>query len=355
MGCLFTRSSSSDSDEPVKKEYSWDKKRNIRKEDFMLENLQDRSVVRLPDSIGGQQFLIQNLTNCNIYLLDHMAAINMDNCTNCQLVTGPVKGSVFLRNCMSCKILCACQQLRTRDCSKTDIFLFCTTQPIIEASYKMQFGCYQLSYSGLAKQFVETELELMNNSWDKVYDFTPNPDQGPNWKLAPEDTKVEDIFVWTIENGDIGGSMDIGLNKSSLPEDIMLNGSTRISVVPMVAGNRGRISEESCLILFFNQDEMSETVLDFVRQLQSQSLTLIRSNQMTLPEERVSEMFDSSSEAQFFEAGKRGAVIGMEVNGENCSQNCQNIIASTQIKDLVYISDLWQVIELYFSGIDMQM
>lgn len=355
MGCLFTRSSSSDTDEPVKKTYSWDKRKSIRKEDFMLENMQDRSVVRLPDSIGGQQFLIENLTNCNIFLLDHMAALNMDNCTNCQLVTGPVKGSVFLRNCTNCKILCACQQLRTRDCSKTDIYLFCTTQPIIEASYKMQFGCYQLSYSSLAQQFTETELEIMNNTWDKVYDFTPNPDQGPNWKLVPEDAKIVDVFVWTTENGNIDDSTDDGLNKCNLPKDIMLDGSTSRSVVPIVAGNRGRISEESCLVLFFNQDKMSEAVLDFMKQLQSQSLILIRSSQMTLPEERVSEMFDRSSEAMFLQAGRQGPVIGMEVNGENCQQKCQHIFANTQNKDLVYISDLWNVIELYFSGIDMQM
>ena len=42
---------------------------------------------------------------------------------------------------------------RTRDCKKMDTFLHCASQPIIEASTGMKFGCYQYSYSELKGKF----------------------------------------------------------------------------------------------------------------------------------------------------------------------------------------------------------
>ena len=57
--------------------------------------------------------------------------------------------SVFIRDCKNCKIVVACQQFRTRDCSKIDVFLCCNTQPIIEASSGMKFACYQYHYPEL--------------------------------------------------------------------------------------------------------------------------------------------------------------------------------------------------------------
>ncbi|KAJ4443069.1 hypothetical protein ANN_04719 [Periplaneta americana] len=56
---------------------------------------------------------------------------------------------VFLRDCKECVCVVACGQFRTRDCRKMDIFLCCVTQPIIEASSSIHFGCYQLFYNEL--------------------------------------------------------------------------------------------------------------------------------------------------------------------------------------------------------------
>ena len=39
---------------------------------------------------------------------------------------------------------------RTRDCKKMDFFLCCATQPVIESSSGMKFGCYQYYYRELA-------------------------------------------------------------------------------------------------------------------------------------------------------------------------------------------------------------
>jgi len=57
--------------------------------------------------------------------------------------------SIFVRDCHDCKLVTACQQFRSRDCSRMDICLFCVTQPIIESSTTMRFSCFQYHYPQL--------------------------------------------------------------------------------------------------------------------------------------------------------------------------------------------------------------
>jgi len=68
--------------------------------------------------------------------------------------------SVFVRDCSDCKLMIACQQFRTRDCKKLDTFLCCTTQPIIEASTGMKFGCFQYHYPELEGTAITMSLMM---------------------------------------------------------------------------------------------------------------------------------------------------------------------------------------------------
>lgn len=204
----------------------------------MFNGLKDQSIGRLPDKVAGQQFVIQECENCNIYILDHSATITIDDCTNCRIFLGPVKGSVFFRDCKDCKCIVACQQFRTRDCRKMDIFLCCTTQPIIESSTGMKFGCFQYYYPELASQFKDAGLSIFNNTWSNIHDFTPVAGE-TNWSLLPSDCAIQDCV--------------------SLPDSDELN-AVRISmdanrsIVPVTWGQRPKKSDESCLVVFFAGD-----------------------------------------------------------------------------------------------------
>ncbi|PSN42308.1 Protein XRP2 [Blattella germanica] len=153
MGCLFHKGSQNvngNEKSNVKvKEYSWDKRDAVNLKDYTIENIEDGDVWRLPGSINGQQFVIQNCKNTSIYIFDHINTVTIDDCINCRIMLSAVKGSVFLRDCKECVCVVACGQFRTRDCRKMDIFLCCATQPIIESSSNLHFGCYQLYYNEL--------------------------------------------------------------------------------------------------------------------------------------------------------------------------------------------------------------
>lgn len=73
------------------------------------------------------------------------------NCKNQELLKKlcSLANSVFIRDCSDCNLGLICQQYRTRDCRKITTFMLCATQPIIESSTYMKFGCISINYNGL--------------------------------------------------------------------------------------------------------------------------------------------------------------------------------------------------------------
>lgn len=204
--------------------------------DYMLTGLKDATVGRLPGKLNGQQFVIQECENCNIFVFDHSATITIDDCINCRIVLGPVKGSVFFRDCKDIKCVVACQQFRTRDCKKMDVFLCCATQPIIESSTGMKFGCFQYYYPELAFHFKDAGLSIFNNNWSNIHDFTPVSEQN-NWSLLPEASSVLDFVPAPDAETDF--------------KIVRVSADPARSIVPLTKGGRRKDSEESCLFVFF--------------------------------------------------------------------------------------------------------
>lgn len=58
----------------------------------MIEDKNGEVVVKMPGSVDGMQFIIQNLENCSVYIFDHIAQISIDDCKNCKFFIGPSKG-----------------------------------------------------------------------------------------------------------------------------------------------------------------------------------------------------------------------------------------------------------------------
>ncbi len=65
----------------------------------MFKNKSDETLVKFPGEINGIDFCIKNLSNCEVYLMDRIAQIFIDDCKNCKIYTGPIDGSLFIRNC----------------------------------------------------------------------------------------------------------------------------------------------------------------------------------------------------------------------------------------------------------------
>ena len=176
-----------------------------------------------------------------------------------------LQGSLFIRDCTESVIIAACGQFRTRDCSKITTFLCCGTQPIIEATTKIKFACFQAFYNELEDQFTKAELSPYNNLWWNIHDFTPNTTgDGPNWSILGEMYKVSDFI--------------------EAPTDFSLEFSK--SVTPLTIGNRSRYHDnEAILVLVFHdnlQNERAKKIIGALKINQCDQLELIKTRKLLL-------------------------------------------------------------------------
>eukprot|EP00741_Cyanophora_paradoxa_P004980 tig00000842_g4828.t1 len=157
--------------------------------DFIFSKQKGQTLIKKPGSIDGQQFIIEDLEDCEVYLLDWSAQVSVDCCKNCRFFIGPVEGSIFFRNCDDCVITVACAQFRTRECNRCDVFLFAGTEPVVEASSSMRFAPWNGAYPCASAHFAAAKLNPADNRYAAVFDFNKDDDSipMPHWALMPAD------------------------------------------------------------------------------------------------------------------------------------------------------------------------
>mmetsp|Transcript_3873 Transcript_3873/g.7236 ORF Transcript_3873/g.7236 Transcript_3873/m.7236 type:complete len:368 (+) Transcript_3873:181-1284(+) len=160
--------------------------------DFTFGNLKGEVKVREPGTVNGQQFIIDSCQDCDLYVLDHNAAITIDDCKNCRIFIGPCESSIFIRDCYNCKLVFFCRQFRTRNCEDCDFSLYCATRPIIESSKRLRFGCIDYHYEGLEEGMKACQLSKFTNYWSHIHDFTKAPN---NWSLLPPNVRGDDLLA----------------------------------------------------------------------------------------------------------------------------------------------------------------
>lgn len=69
----------------------------LKAEDFCCSHEEGVTFVKHSGQIMGQQFIVQSCDSCNIFLLDHIASVTLDNCRSCFIITGPVASRLASR------------------------------------------------------------------------------------------------------------------------------------------------------------------------------------------------------------------------------------------------------------------
>ncbi|PNF28866.1 Protein XRP2 [Cryptotermes secundus] len=349
MGCLFHKgrqnASVTGKEDAKLKEYSWDKRNAVNLKDYTVENTEDGEVLKMPGSVNGQQFVIQNCKNTCIYIFDHANTVTVDDCINCKIILAAVKGSVFLRDCKECVCVIACGQFRTRDCRKMDIFLCCATQPIIEASSSIHFGCYQLFYTDLEEHFQQAGLSVFNNNWSSIHDFTPIEGEN-NWCLFPDTIRIQDYIS-------LPASEELQRMNTSLLEEK--------SVVPHTWGPHKTPTGESCLVAFFSDGQQVQRAKAFINSLKIENpdCLLLMSKEIQMQQAGAEHVFKTNS---YNSVVQRGLVVGLQCSGPNCIQSCQKVAVRIATgmgsTGLVYVSTnpkiSQQQVDSFFNFANMQ-
>ncbi|CAF0871134.1 unnamed protein product [Brachionus calyciflorus] len=358
MGCLFTSPYSplyylfppakSQSLEEQPKVYSWDVRERVDPKDYMIENKQNDVFIKLPGSINGMQFIIQNLENCVVYLFDNVAQVSIDDCKNCKFFIGPSKGSVFIRDCSDCNLATVCQQFRTRDCKRITTFLSCGTQPIIESSTSMKFSCLTINYAQLTEQLKNAKISIFNNNWNNIHDFTPVPGE-LNYSFLSQTYQLIDY---------------VPLPDKFTCNQLKLTFSKTDTLIPLTLGISNRPTSESVLVVYFpndstdqaqqNQEIQASQLINEIKNNYSHIL-LVQAKKYNLSELSAENVFGTKS---FNDYLKNGPIIGLEFNGNDASRQCHELVESLKLKP-VFVScpssNLMHQIDTFYNFADMQM
>jgi len=171
-----------------------------------------RTLRKDPGSIDGQPFEMAELKRCEVLLLDHSEAVQVDYLEQCNVFIGACCDSVFVRNCTGCTFTIACKQLRTRDCKDCTFYLFSLTEPVIELSSDVRFAPFNGAYAEHLDHMEAASLgPLASNLWFAVFDFNDDAKTGDNWRLLEES---EEDGVWAL---DTEGGQAAAMTTSTVP------------------------------------------------------------------------------------------------------------------------------------------
>jgi len=282
-------------------------KSKLDPKDFIITKKTGEIIVKQEGTINGQQFSLEELKDCDIFLLDYIATINIDYCENCRIYVGPVESSVFIRNCTNCSVILACQQFRCRDCTDCRLALLSTTEPIIETSKDMKFACFDFFYFSLREQLAHAGLRVVNNKWWQVHDFNANPDK-PNWSLLPQ----EDVCKL------LRTSQCTSLSEEEISMD---------RVVPVTLGCRPLPCEECCFILFFpEQDDLVEGFLSKASKMQG--CQICRTRSMVVPVDRLKSLFSFTAKEKLEKKFQGREIVGIDICGQGIRQKVEESLNS---------------------------
>lgn len=314
----------------------------------MIEDKNGEVVVKMPGSVDGMQFIIQNLENCSVYIFDHIAQISIDDCKNCKFFIGPSKGSVFIRDCSDCSFGIMCQQYRTRDCKRITSFLSCATQPIIESSVNMKFGCISVNYNSLDDHLKAANISPFINNWNNIHDFTPVPGE-TNYTFLNKDKLMEDFI--TLPEDHIRNQLNVSFSKLD-------------SLIPFTLGTSFRPNQESCLIVFFKEDsseganlkldKRATRVLSVIKN-SNFNLSLVGTKKFKFSETSADVVFGTKEFNNYLQAGP---LIGLEYSGPDCNNTCKKLVQELAIDPYFITVDsgsLQRTLDNFYNFADMQM
>lgn len=159
-----------------------------------------------PISVPTSGVVFEGKSNESIFV-SPSKAVFVRNCSGCVIRSLPVDGSFFMSDCTDCIVYTACHQMRIKSCSGCQVYVWCSSTPVIESCSAMRFGGYSAwkgllaTDSGVAslpislKTFEDWATEVghlrdmdhAKASYQKVDDFHWLKQQkSPNWEAMSE-------------------------------------------------------------------------------------------------------------------------------------------------------------------------
>jgi len=117
------------------------------------------------------------------------ASLTLKNISDCLIICGHVNGAAHLTKVTRSVIVVASRQFRMHESEQVDVYLHCSSRPIIE-------DCSDISFGPLPDYYIKDADRQSQNMFDQVDDFKwLKPEPNPNWTTLDEAHRVKDD-VW---------------------------------------------------------------------------------------------------------------------------------------------------------------
>ncbi|KAJ5768451.1 Tubulin binding cofactor C [Penicillium manginii] len=131
------------------------------------------------------------------------ASLTIKNIKESLLICGQVNGPAHITGVEHSVIVVSCRQFRMHNCTDVDVYLSCSSNPIIEDCSNIRFGRIPKAYA------LNHDRPDHQDRWHEIEDFKwIKPEPSPNWSLLdPADAVPEEVWAEIVPGGP-GWSLD---------------------------------------------------------------------------------------------------------------------------------------------------
>ncbi|CAI7677986.1 unnamed protein product [Penicillium pancosmium] len=139
------------------------------------------------------------------------ASLTIRNIKESLLICGQVNGPAHITGVEHSVIVVSCRQFRMHNCTDVDVYLSCSSNPIIEDCSNIRFGRIPKAYA------LNHDRPDHQDRWNEIEDFKwIKPEPSPNWSLLdPNDAVPEEVWAEIVPGGP-GWSLDDILHATNL-------------------------------------------------------------------------------------------------------------------------------------------
>ncbi|KAJ5766928.1 uncharacterized protein N7511_004544 [Penicillium nucicola] len=125
------------------------------------------------------------------------ASLTVKNIKESLLVCGNVSGPAHITGVENTVMVVSCRQFRMHNCKDVDVYLSCSSNPIIEDCSNIRFGRIPKAYA------LNHDRPDHEDRWSQVEDFKwIKPEPSPNWSLLdPNDAVPEEVWAEIVPGG----------------------------------------------------------------------------------------------------------------------------------------------------------
>lgn len=119
----------------------------IQQDDLYLNNKTNEKIIFSEEIVKDKNSLfIENLSNCEVYILYNFKALYLKNITKCKIFIGSISGGSHITDCKDSEFYLITHQLRIHKTYQTLFSIIVGSNPIIESCSDLIFSCLKICY-----------------------------------------------------------------------------------------------------------------------------------------------------------------------------------------------------------------